>query len=304
MLSVIIQEHNEDPSFVRKMMDQVEILPVHKELLLVSSKPVQEVINMFGPFNHYSYNVRVFGGVDSCAGARNTGAINAAGKDLLFMDCHVCITPENYLRVQQTLNQHPDALVGPSLASIEFPSCDLSEHMGKGHGVAFRFVDTPFEWTWIPATQHESEFAVPFLCGCAFMMKKDTFNHLNMFGGFLDYHTGLSWEEEVSMRAARIGHPSIVEPRATFGHLYKGYEGHPKWDEHSTSGYYKTRAIGAYINVFDPVLWSKIDRLAMNVWGDEWVIHLAEAQRKFTWLKKQLEPYKNSIDENWFLRTY
>jgi len=301
MLSIIIQEHNESKAFVRKMLEQTGQLSMDKELIFVTSKPYQQFYDEYLKGYTYRFPVSVIGRIDSCGAARTVGGEKAAGDTLLYMDCHVCFTPSALERLLKTLDRHENALVAPAIAPVEFPECRKSGAMG--YGVVFRFVDRPFEWVWL-SKQKDREYVVPFVCGCAFAMKKDTFNVLNAYGGFLGIHTGLSWEEEKSMRLWRLGHPTYIEPRAVFGHLFKGYAGHPQWDEHSTAGYYDSRVAGIYINVFDKVLWDHIESLCTRVWGqDVWNRYLRKAIRNYSWLREQLRPLKDRIREEWFLRT-
>ncbi len=301
MISIIIGEHNEAKEFVLKMISQVAQLPYKKELIFVTSSNFTEFYSKFGKMDNYKFPVSVIGGADSCGAGRNVGGYAASGDTLLYMDCHVCFTPSVVDRLLATQKVHPDAVVAPALQPVEFPLCKPSG--GKGHGVVFRFVQNPFEWVWLPGETEAYEYTSPFVCGCAFMMKKDTFNVLNTHGGFLGMHKGLSWEEEATMRLWRLGHPTYVEPRATFGHLFKGYAGHPEWDEHSTSGYYVSRTIGVYVNVFDKDLWKKIDTLCSRVWRNEWTKNLQMAKSQYSWLRNLMKPLANKIDENWFLRT-
>jgi len=297
-LSVIIQEHNEGKEFIDKMISQVLDISIDHETIFVTSMNANEFIQKYGPFDS---KTRVIGDVQSCGAARNAGATAAIGRSLLFMDCHVCFENDDLLTLMNTLNVHPGALVGPSITPVEFPECTTEG--GSAHGVAFYFDEVPFEWKWLHAPTLEKEFEAPFICGCAFVMRKTTFNVLSEYGGFLDRHIGLSWEEEKSMRLWRLGHATYVEPRAQFGHLFKGYGDHPKWDEHSTLGYHMSRVIGAYINVFDEELWDHIEKLCIKEWGKEiWEYHLNLARAEFSWLRNKMAPFKDKIDEDWFLR--
>lgn len=299
-LSIIIGEHNESRHHVLKMVDQVSRLNCNKELIFVTSSKINEFHSKFGRLDNYKFPVSVIGGADSCGAGRNVGGFAASGDMLLYMDCHVCFTPDAVARVIATQKVHPEAIVAPSLQPIEFPECTPSG--GKGHGVAFRFVQSPFEWVWLPSETEEHEYVSPFICGCAFMMRKDTFNVLNTHGGFLGMHKGLSWEEEISMRLWRLGHPTYVEPRATFGHLFKGYAGHPSWDAHSTAGFYLGRVVGFWVNVFDKSLFSQIESLLIKSWGDEYFKNIEYAKTNYTWLRNLMKPYAHKIDEQWFLR--
>ena len=297
-LSIIVQEHVEGVVFISKMIEQIANISVNHEITFVTSMTVPEFKAKYGPLDR---SIKVIGNVQSCGAARNVGAMNALGRSLLFMDCHVCFKNEDVLTLLNTLNKHPGSLVGPSLSPIEFPECTVSG--GSAYGVAFYFDEQPFEWKWLPAPTLDHEFEVPFICGCAFMMRKSTFNVLSEYGGFLDRHIGLSWEEEKSMRLWRLGHPTYVEPQAQFGHLFKGYGNHPKWDEHSMLDNPMSKVIGAYINIFDEDLWNHIEQLCIKAWGlEKWNHHLNIAKTEFTWLRDKMKPHKDVIDEDWFLR--
>jgi len=302
MLSIIIGEHNEDPLFLKKMINQVSLLPYKKELIFATSSKFSDFYSTFGRMDNYKFPVSVIGGADSCGAGRNAGGFMASGDTLLYMDAHCCFTPSAVDRLLKTLNEHPDSIVAPALQPVEFPSCVPAG--GLAHGVAFEFSKDGgvFQWRWLPADRTDKEFPVPFVCGCAFSMKKSTFDVLNGIGGFLVGHQGLSWEEEVSMRLARMGNLSYSEPRAIFGHMFKGYENRPKWDTHSVSGYYKTRVAGFYVNVFDKDLWNQIEPMLIKAWGDEYYKNLEWAKTNFGWLRAQMKPYANRIDERYFLR--
>lgn len=300
MLSLIIQEHNEGRERVQKMLEQASMLPMEKEVIYVTSMHYQDFYSKYGPFK-YKFGVTVLGNVQSCGAARNAGGQYSSGDTLLYLDSHVCFSPANVDRLLTTLDAHPNAIVAPAVQAIDFPSC-RTEGGAVGHGVAFRFADRPFEWVWLPSERQDKEFEVPFVCGCAFAMKKRLFSVLAGVGGFLGAHTGLSWEEEKSMRLWRLGHPTYSEPRAVFGHYYKGYPGHTSWDSHSTAGFYLSRVIGAYINIFDAGLWDHIERMCKQAWGDEWTKSLAYAQQNYSWLRNLMKPHAGKIDERWFLR--
>ncbi len=301
MISIIIGEHNEAKEFVHKMVAQVARLPYEKELIFATSSNFKDFYSKFGRLDNYKFPISVIGGADSCGAGRNVGGSSASGDMLLYMDCHVCFTPEAVSRLIATQKAHPDAVVAPALQHVKFPSCEPAG--GKGHGVAFRFTEgKPFEWVWLPAETEEHEYTSPFICGCAFMMKKDTFNVLNTHGGFLGSHQGLGFEEEKSLRLWRLNRPTFVEPRATFGHLFKGHQGAPSWDQHSTAGFYQSRVVSFWVNVFDRDLFSQIESLLVKSWGEEYLKSLEYAKTNYTWLRNLMKPYANRIDERWFLR--
>ena len=285
------------------MISQVAQLPYEKELIFATSSKYNEFYSKFGRMDNYKFPVSVIGGADSCGAGRNLGGQMASGDTLLYMDCHVCFSPESVSRVITTLKTRPNAIVAPSLQPIEFPECTPMPGVGKGHGVAFRFANHPFEWVWLPSETDQHEYTSPFVCGCAFMMSKNTFNVLNTHGGFLKNHTGLGLEEEISMRLWRLGHPTFVEPRATFGHLLKGYPGHATWDNHSTSGFYLGRVSAFYVNVFNKSLWDDIEGILMRTNKDEYLKSLELAKRDYSWVRELMRPYKDKINERWFFRT-
>lgn len=301
MITIGIQEHNENKAFILKMLSQISQLSIDKEVIFATSSGFQEFYSKYGTLDNYGFPISVIGKMDSCGAGRNAIGRMASGDPILFLDAHICFTPDAVSRVLATQKAHPDAVIAPSLQPVAFPEC--TPEGGKGHGVAFSFSQqTPFEWTWLPSETEAHEYTSPFVCGCAFMMKKETFNVLNTHGGFLGSHQGLGFEEEKSMRLWRLNRPTFVEPRATFGHMFKGHQGKPQWDQHSTAGFYRSRVVGFYINVFDKDLWNQIESILISTWGDEYVKNLEYAKTNYTWLRNLMKPFKDKIDERWFLR--
>lgn len=299
MLSIIIQEHNETPGFVEKMVEQINLIPEEKELLMMTSmsKPAfEQKYNALGN----NFPIRIYDNVQNLGDARTIGGLNAYGDTLIYFDCHVCFTYPELRRLLDTLDRHPTAIVGPAIVPVEYPSC--IKEAEPGHGVCFTFKTTPFQWTWLPPDTKEHEYLSPFICGCLFVSKKQTMINLAPYGGFLKTPSGLGIEEVISMRLARIGHPTFVDPTVELGHLFKGHPGKPQWDSHSTASYYYGRIAELYVNVFDQELWNHIENNCKEHWGQEWDINLPTVIKNFRWLRNKLEPFKNNINENWYFR--
>jgi len=300
MISIIIQEHNEGKEFVQKMIRQVAALPQKKELLFVTSATNTEFLSKYGPFRE-KFPVSIFGNIHSPGNGRSLGGQKALGDTLVFMDCHVCFTTEKMKKLIATLEQHPNSAVGPALQMVDFPSCKVEG--GTGYGIAFSFIDQPFKWNWVQEESKTNIFRSPFICACQFAIKKDTFNHLLRYGGFLSPPVGVGMEEEIFMRLQRLGHPVLIDPTITFGHLFKGYAGKPTWDEHSNSGWFYPRVAAIYVNVFNEQLWNTIEPLCIKHWGNLWTDNLVKVKQQYEWLRTAMRPFANKIDENWFFRT-
>ncbi len=299
MISIIIQEHMEPVPFIKAMLGQASKLVERIEVIFATSMSENGFYDKHGPFR-YNFPVRILGNLNSCGAARNAGGIVARGKELLFMDTHVCFKPQAVDRVLETLHQNPASVVAPALTPIEFPECDKPG--GIAYGVVYMFGGDSFAWTWLPAERMDKEFPVPFVCGCMFAIKKVVFNKLQSYGGFLSAHTGLSWEEEATMRLWRLGHSTLTEPRATFGHYFKDYPGHSSKDVYKLEDWHKSFAVGTYINVFDPDVWEYINELSIKKWGGKWIDSMEFAKQKYSWLRAMLKPHAKNIDEKWFLR--
>lgn len=300
LLSIIIQERNEGRPFVRKMVEQVSRLTQSKELIFVTSSKFAEFYSKYGPFN-YGFPVSVIGGIHSPGSGRSIGTRAASGEILIYMDCHVCFTPDKINKLLQTLNRHPTAVIAPSLQGVDFPSC--ASEGGIAYGVSFSFIDQPYRWDWMPPTSNTQEYKTPFVCACQFMANKKTMDHVMSYGGFLTPPTGVGMEEEIFMRLQRLGHEVYLDPTVTMGHMFKGYPGKPQWDEHSGSGWFYPRVASIYVNVFDNELYRKIESISTRVWGDIWYKHLETAKKEYSWLRYQIKPLASKIDENWFFRT-
>ena len=289
----------ESVGFVRAMLDQAASLSQQIEVIIATSMSENGFYVKYGPFR-YNFPIRVLGGLNSCGAARNAGGVVARGSDLFFMDCHVCFKPESVNRVIETLHQNPSSVVAPALTPIEFPTCDKPG--GIAYGVVYMFGGDSFAWTWLPAESMNKEFPVPFVCGCMFALKKDVFNKLQSYGGFLSSHIGLSWEEEATMRLWRLGHSTLTEPRAVFGHYFKDYPGHSSKGVYDLEDWHKDFAAGAYINIFNPDVWEYVNNLSLRKWGSKWSDAMKFAEKNYTWLRTMMKPYSGRIDEKWFLR--
>jgi len=302
MLSIIIQEHNEPVSFVKKMLEQANKLNMPREVIYVTSSSEADFIEKFKPFDYnYNFDIKIIGDTDSVGAGRNTGGLNANGDLLLFMDSHVCYTPATIERLTMTMNENWDITLSPAVDPIEFPSCQKLKG-GRGYGVAFGFKKGLWEWTWLPPESTTNSFNVPFVSDCCFMMTKNLLNRLQMYGGIIGDHTGNGWEVEACMRLWRLGYKSMSEPRAVVGHYFKGNYGHPGWDEHAQKGWLLSHVIGTYVNVFDDDLWNIIDKKARDTYGRAYTSALKYAVEHYTWLREMFEPLANNIDERWFLR--
>ena len=299
MISIIIQEHNEEIPFVHKMIEQINTIPVETELLIMTSMLEPAFHEKFGPLNN-NFPIRIYDNVQNLGDARTIGGLNANGPDLVYFDCHVCFTYPKLRQLLNTLYRYPNAIVGPAIVPVDYPAC--IQESAPGYGVCFTFKDTPFEWTWLPPQTKEHEYLSPCICGCLFVAKKDTMLDIAPYGGFLKTPSGLGIEEVISMRLARIGHPTYVDPTIELGHLFKGHEGKPQWDAHSTASYYYGRIAELYVNVFDPELWNHVEMNCKKHWGHEWDKNLPIVIQDFQWLRDKLEPLKNNINENWYFR--
>lgn len=301
MISVIIQEHEEGAPFVHKMVEQVARLPYEKELIFVTSAKFNDFYSKYGKLDNYKFPVSVIGNIQSPGSGRSIGAREASGDTLIFMDCHVCFTPEKMAKILSTLSRHENDIVAPSMQVVDFPSCKVEG--GIGYGIAFSFIDQPYKWEWVAPASTTHEYQTPFACACQFLCKKKTMSHLLGYGGFLTPPVGVGMEEEIFMRFQRLGHKVYIDPTVTLGHLFKGYAGKPTWTEHSNKGWFFPRVASIYVNVFDEKLYTKIESLCSRVWGDEWYKNLEIAKTQYSWLRNLMKPYANKIDENWFLRT-
>lgn len=292
-LSIIIQEHNEGRAFVQKMISQAAILPIDKEVIYVTSMSYNDFNEKYGPFD---IPVSLVANIKDRGTARTLGGQLASGDILLFMDSHVCYDSSNLARLLKTLKEHPDSIVSPGIQSIDFSSCKI-EGTGIGYGVAMGFKTFPFEWLWLPAERMDKEFKVPLVCGCISLMKKDLFNVLNGVGG------GLYWEEEKSMRLWRLGHPTFIEPRAVFGHYFKGSGGHKSADVETTGGYFEGQLSFMYVNIFNQALWDYIEKMLIKTHGNLYYKNLELAKNRYSWVRNLMRPLAGKIDETWFLRT-
>ena len=302
------------------MLSQVDAITLgKKEVILVTSAAEKDFERDYKTeIDKYEYPIKVIGDVQSCGEARNVGGKQAAYDNLVFCDLHICFTQNSLQRLLETLAKHKESAVGPAISPGEFPKCSCEPlvsdssnaefpNCGCGEsvagGVAYRFVENPYEWVWTNGTETEKEYRVPLCCGCAFSMRKKLFDLLMDYGGFLHSDTGLGAEEEACCRLARIADGCFIEPRAIWVHMFKGYKDKPKWDLHSTSGFYESRAAAIFVNIFDKDLCEKLTASCKKGWGEEeWQKDLEWSRRKYGWLREKMRPLKDKIVESDFFR--
>jgi hypothetical protein len=172
--------------------------------------------------------------------------------------------------------------------------------------VAYRFVTVPFEWVWLPPKTTEEPFPVPMVCGCAFTMKKNLFRKFDDYGGFLYSEVGgAGAEEDAGIRIWRIGEKVLIEPRSVFLHYFKCLTGRTCWDEHIARGWHQSRVAAAYINIFNPILYSYIESFCRKDFGDSiWDENMKWAKQRWGWVREKLRPLAGKINEyNFFLTT-
>lgn len=298
IMSIVIAEHNEGKEFVNKMIEQTSSLEMIHETIFATSMTEEGFRVAYGPF---AEDIVVLGNVMSTGAAINAGALAAKSRSILFVDCHVCFTEQDLVYLLNSLDTHPSAVISPGIYPVNFPDCTAIGSVG--YGAAFHFDKTPFEWRWLTPVTLQEPYTVPFIAGCALIMRRSTFDRLNEFGGFLSDLTGILWDEEASMRLWRLGHPSYIDPRAQFGHLFVGSESRPDTSTRDYNDSTLVKVVGAYVNVFDRQLWNHIEKLCIDSWGNEiWYHDLAIAQSNYVWLRRQMWQFKNVINEEWFFR--
>lgn len=290
-ISIIIPEHKEPKENIHTVLRQIEQLDMPVEVIIVSSSP-QLLIERTYPFP-----VRIITGVIGSGRARNAGARAASSEFLLFMDGHCCFTKDAIEKLLGTLRQYPNAVIVPGIQPLKessFPHICEPEG-GVGYGVFFGFDQgVPFEWRWLGHKKDEP-YPVPMGSACFLLMRRKTF--FNSVIGFLPVE-GVGFDEEIMMRLASLGHPTILQPQSVILHLFK-----KSYDEQSVKGYVPSRAMGLVLNVFDIGLFTRIDSLCKGHWGESWEKEVKIAFVKFGHLREALKGLrKKGFDERWFFR--
>lgn len=291
MLSIIVKEHEETPDKIGGMIAQAAAIPLEKELIIATSKKSDDFLNLYN-IDKYDFPIRAITGTTDAGNGVYLGAIASIGDNLLILDCHICYKPNDTLLLIDTLERNPNSLVTPGINIVDFPSCNIKAP-GDGYGVKFRISEkSALEWIWLPKIANQPYF-VPVACGGAVAMKRYTFDDLYIHGGM---EAAFDFEEEKSIRLARLGHSSIVDPRAVFGHWFKN-----TMATTMAKNWYRSRAAALYCNTIDDERWNKINERLTREWGISWVSVLEEVYKKYTYLREDLRNYKYSIDENYFI---
>lgn len=297
MLSIIVKEHKETPEKILKILSQAEEIRERGrdvELLFMTSMDNKQFLDKYQPWK-YSYNLTVYGNVMSCGAAVNMGANYAKGDELLVVDCHICFDTTNLDILMRTLENNPMAMVTPALKHVDFPVCDYST-TALGYGARFKVSSkNSFEWIWLGAERTDEEYPVPLACACAFAIKKNVFSEL-LKQGYL--RQAFNFEEERSMRLWRMGYPTLIEPRAVFGHWFK-----PHMSSTQVQDWYYTRICSLYVNILEENNWNRLEKTLSKAWKNQWTIGLEFAKENYTWLRDIMMKYKDNIDENWFVTT-
>lgn len=291
MLSIIVKEHEETLDKIGGMIAQSSQIPLEKELIISTSKQTDDFLNLYN-VDQYPFTVRAVTGSKNAGDSVYRGSLAAKGENLLIMDCHMCYSPKNTLRLIDTLEQNPNTVVTPAVNAVEFPSCKVAP-AAFGYGVKFSMSEkNAFEWKWLPKLS-DKPYPVPLSCGGALALKKDTFMQLYNHGGI---EAAFDFEEERTMRLWRLGYPTLVEPRSEFGHWFK-----KTMAKRMAANWYKSRAASLYINTLDNTRWDKINSRLTREWGTAWVSTLEDVYRNYTSLRNEMMDYRYNIDENYFV---
>ena len=287
MLSIIIPEHKEK-EFIEPMLAQIEqhLIDQDKEVIISTSAHELEIKG------DYTFQIRVITDIKSSARARNVGAEQAEGDMLFFCDVHCCLfSKQNMNLLFHTLKHYPNAAVVPGIQPTTFPRCERSE--GVGYGVYFDFSKTPFGWAWM-SKEKDEPYITPFGSACAFIIRKNVFWE-SLFG-FLDPGLGVGFEEEIFIRLAALGHPTIIQPQCVIGHLFK-----KAYPTESTKGYVPARAIATVLNAADSS--EKINKISRDTWGATWDREIGKAFLRYAGYRNYfLERRAKDFSEEWFFR--
>lgn len=299
MLSIIVKEHEETPDKIDGMILQISKIPIRKELIFSTSKKTSEFLSEHGKvIDQYDFDIGAVYNKEKNSGYSYTlGCLNAKGDNLLVLDCHICCPPQLVSILIDTLEKNPYTIVTPGINDVDFPSCSLRENTGIGYGFKVKISNEKlFEWIWLPKYQ-ETPYTVPLSCGGAFAMKSYLFDVLYSQGGF---RQAFDFEEEKSMRLWRMGFPTIVEPRAVFGHWFK-----PHMASVQADNWYKMRVVALYCNLLDQNSWNRAEKILSKAWGKLWYDNLEYAKTNYSWLRDTMIEVDMNVGnhniENWFI---
>lgn len=287
MITIIVPEHKEK-EFIEPMLHKIEeeMIDQDKELILITSAHELEIKE-----DSYTFQIRIITDVKSSAGARNAGAEQAEGDTLFFCDAHCCFDKQNINLLLYTLKEYPNAAIVPGIQPTTFPECEKSE--GIGYGVYFDFSKAPFKWCWM-SKEKDSPYRVPFGSACAFIIRKNVFWE-SLFG-FLDPGLGVGFEEELFIRLAALGHPTMLQPQSVIGHLFK-----KAYLTESIKGHVPSRAIATVLNASDSS--EKINKISRDTWGTMWDREIGKAFIRYAGYRNYfMEKRAKDFSEEWYFR--
>lgn len=216
------------------------------------------------------------------ARARNTAALSAHGRNLVFLDAHMNLPPGWWRPLVQLITQ-------PSIAAAQPCITDVLKQDSKGYGERFKSADLTLEW--LP--KHSSlPYPVPILCGCCFAVRRNLFLALGgLDGGMIGWG---SEDCEFSLRLWRLGYQIWIAPETEVAHKFR------------TSAPYTIDWSGVLYNrlriAFAHFSGSRLDRVIASLRGlPKFQLAYASVMQSDIWRVRKWLDRHTVRDDDWFL---
>ena len=142
------------------------------------------------------------------AKARNAGAETSKGNYLFFCDAHISV-PHGWLdALVNSLLICNSEIIAPAISDIKNPT-------SIGYG---QFWNHELQVKWL-TNKPKFVSEIPLACGCAFGIKKETFNKLHGFDNL--FQVWGKEDEELNFKAWLYGFKAVVDPKVEVKHLFR-----------------------------------------------------------------------------------
>ena len=216
------------------------------------------------------------------ARARNTAALSAHGRNLIFLDAHMVLPTGWWRQLLQLLRQSSIGAVQPCIT-------DVRERDAKGYGERFQGSDLTLEW--LPK-RDSSPYPVPILCGCCFAIRRNLFLTL---GGLDGGMVGWGSEDcEFSLRLWRLGYQIWITPEIEVAHKFRTSA--PYQIDWSVVLHNRLRTAFAHFSA------PRIDRIISSLRGlPKFEIAHAAVMQSDIWRLRKWHDRHAVRDDDWFL---
>jgi GT2 family glycosyltransferase len=207
-VSFIVITKNEGPWLAHTLEQLLRDLPARGEVIVLDDGSTDGSVDFLRGARPPRVRLLRADGL-GVARARNAGALEARGENLVFLDAHMKLPRGWWEPVVELLSIPGVGAAQPCITDVHNPG-------PGGFGERFRGPDLTLEW--LPR-KSDSPYSIPVLCGCCFAVRRSLFLKVGgLDGGMIGWG---SEDCEFSLRLWRLGYEAWIDPRVAVGHLFR-----------------------------------------------------------------------------------